>query len=81
MNESQEFDDLIRLTKIEDLKAKMKTLEKEARLAAKEENYNEAAQKYKMSSKIASEIFKLGEDLTKEVKRLSNKAKEYEKLM
>jgi hypothetical protein len=81
VKESQEFDDLIRLTKIEDLKSKMKALEKEARLAAKEENYNEAAQKYKMSSKIASEIFKLGEDLTKEVKRLSNKAKEYEKLL
>ncbi|MFX0005217.1 MAG: hypothetical protein ACFFAV_00680 [Candidatus Hermodarchaeota archaeon] len=81
LKESQEFDDLIRLTKIEDLKTKMKTLEQEARLAAKEENFNEAAQKYKMSSKIASEIFKLGEDLTKEVKRLSNKAKEYEKLV
>ncbi|MFW9820076.1 MAG: hypothetical protein ACFFE5_10755, partial [Candidatus Thorarchaeota archaeon] len=81
VKESQVFDDLIRLTKIEDLKVKMITLEKEARLAAKEENYNEAAQKYKMSSKIASEIFKLGEDLTKEVKRLSNKAKEYEKLL
>ncbi len=81
VKESQEFDDLIRLTKIEDLKSKMKILEKEARLAAKEEKYNEAAQKYKMSSKIASEIFKLGEDLTKEVKRLSNKAKEYEKLL
>ncbi|MFX1431739.1 MAG: hypothetical protein ACFFCY_16355 [Promethearchaeota archaeon] len=81
IKESQEFDDLMRLTKIEDLKTKMKTLEKEARLAAKEEKYNEATQKYRMSSKIASEIFKLGEDLTKEVKRLSNKAKEYEKLI
>ncbi|MFX1420125.1 MAG: hypothetical protein ACFE9N_14505, partial [Promethearchaeota archaeon] len=80
-NVSQELDDLIRTTKIEDLKNKMKSLENEARLAAKEENYNEAAQKYKISSKIASEIFKLGEDMTKEVKRLSNKAKEYEKLV
>jgi hypothetical protein len=79
--ESQEFDDFTRLTKIEDLKAKMKTLEKEARLAAKKKDYNEAAQKYKMSSKIASEIFKLGEDMTKEVKKLTNKAKEYEKLV
>ena len=69
VKESHEFDDFIRLTKIEDLKTKMKTLEKEARIAAKEEKYNEAAQRYKMSSKIASEIFKLGEDLTKEVKR------------
>ncbi len=81
VKESQELDDIIRRIKIEDLKFKMNALEKEARLAAKKENYNEAAQKYKMSSKIASEIFKLGEDLTKEVKRLSNKAKEYEKLM
>ncbi|MFX1309513.1 MAG: hypothetical protein ACFE8C_07420 [Promethearchaeota archaeon] len=81
VKQSQELDDIIRLTKIEDLKDNMKILEKEARLAAKAEDYNEAAQKYKMSSKIASEIFKLGEDLTKEVKRLSNKAKEYEKLV
>jgi len=79
--EAQEFDDLTRMVKIEDLKNKMKTLEKEARLAAKGENYNEASQKYRMASKIASEIFKLGEDLTKEVKRLSNKAKEYERLV
>ncbi|MFW9881817.1 MAG: hypothetical protein ACFFG0_52805, partial [Candidatus Thorarchaeota archaeon] len=78
---SLELDELIRITKIEDLKNKMKSLEKEAVLAVKGENYNEAAQKYKMSSKIASEIFKLGEDMTKEVKRLSNKAKEYEKLV
>ncbi|MFX1495665.1 MAG: hypothetical protein ACFFBZ_15380, partial [Promethearchaeota archaeon] len=80
--ETQELDDIIRMTKIEDLKNKMKTLEKEANLAAKEENYNEAAQKYKISSKIASEIFKLGvTEMTKEVKRLSNKSKEYEKLV
>jgi len=80
--ETQELDDIMRLTKIEDLKIKMKTLEKEAKLAAKEENYNEAAQKYKISSKIASEIFKLGvTEMTKEVKRLSNKSKEYEKLV
>ncbi|MBA7552361.1 hypothetical protein ES705_44922 [subsurface metagenome] len=60
----------------------MKKLEKEAKLAAKGEKYNEAAQKYKMSSKIASEIFKLGgTELTKEVKRLSNKSREYEKLI
>jgi hypothetical protein len=35
-----------------------------------------------MSSRIASEIFKLGgTEMTKEVKRLSNKSKEYEKLI
>ncbi|MFX1574795.1 MAG: hypothetical protein ACFFB0_18825 [Promethearchaeota archaeon] len=82
---SREFtilDDTIRKIKIEDLKIKLKALENEAKNAAKEDNYNEAAQKYKMSSKIASEIFKLGvTDMTKEVKRLSNKSKEYEKLV
>ncbi|MHA1914604.1 MAG: hypothetical protein ACW97V_09600 [Promethearchaeota archaeon] len=80
--ELDQLNELIRTTKIEDLSIKMKVLEKEAKLAAKKEGYNEAAQKYKMSSKIASEIFKLGgTDLTKEVKRLSNKSKEYEKLI
>ena len=80
--ELEQLNELVRSTKIEDLRIKMKTLEKEAKLAAKEENYNEAAQKYKMSSKIASEIFKLGgTEMTKEVKRLSNKSKEYEKLI
>jgi len=70
------------LTKIEDLKSKMTILEKEAKLAAKAEKFNEAAQKYKISSRIASEIFKLGgTEVTKEVKRLSNKSKEYEKLI
>ncbi|MFX0035593.1 MAG: hypothetical protein ACFE9I_08135 [Candidatus Hermodarchaeota archaeon] len=82
IKESQEIDDLVRLTKIEDLTTKMKNLEKEAKLAVKKESYTEAAQKYKISSKIASEIFKLGvTDMTKEVKRLSNKSKEYEKLV
>jgi hypothetical protein len=79
---SEELEEYIRLTKVEDLKIKMTTLEIEAKLAAKEEKYNEASQKYKMSSKIASEIFKLGgTEVTKDVKRLSNKSKEYEKLI
>ncbi|MFX1499681.1 MAG: hypothetical protein ACFFDH_01805 [Promethearchaeota archaeon] len=82
LKESYELDETMRLTKIEDLKIKMKNLEKEAKLAAKEEKFNEATQKYKVSSKIASEIFKLGVDeMTKEVKRLTNKSKEYEKLV
>ena len=82
VSDSQLIDDLIRMTKIEDLTNKLKTLEKEAKSAEKGKNYNEAAQKYKMSSKIASEIFKLGVDeMTKEVKRLTNKAKELEKLI
>ncbi|MFX1312501.1 MAG: hypothetical protein ACFFHD_07790, partial [Promethearchaeota archaeon] len=82
---SREFnllDDTVRMIKIEDLKIKLKDLENEAKIAAKEEKYNEATQKYRMSSKIASEIFKLGVDeMTKEVKRLTNKSKEYEKLV
>ncbi|MFW9999516.1 MAG: hypothetical protein ACFE9Q_05050 [Candidatus Hodarchaeota archaeon] len=81
-SDAQILDDLIRMTKIEDLNIKLKKLEKEAKLAAKDKNYNEAAQKYKISSKIASEIFKLGvNEMTKEVKRLTNKAKEFEKLI
>ena len=82
IRESEDIEELIRLTKIEDLKIKMTILEKEAKFAAKGEKFNEASQKYKMSSKIASEIFKLGgSEMTKEVKRLSNKSKEYEKLI
>ncbi|MFX1320966.1 MAG: hypothetical protein ACFFAQ_04890 [Promethearchaeota archaeon] len=80
--EFEELEDLIRKTKIVDFKIKLKNLEKEAKLAAKKENYNEAAQKFRMASRIASEIFKLGvTEMTKEVKRLSNKSKEYEKLI
>jgi len=80
--EFEELEDLIRKTKIVDYKIKLKNLETEAKLAAKKENYNEAAQKFRMASRIASEIFKLGvTEMTKEVKRLSNKSKEYEKLI
>lgn len=79
--EFETLEDLIRKTKIVDFKAKLKELEKGAKLAAKEENYSEAAQRFKMASRVASEIFKLGvTEMTKEVKRLSNKSKEYEKL-
>jgi len=82
MGEMDQLNELIRLVKIEDLSTKMKKLEKEAKLAVKKESFKEAAQKYKMSSRIASEIFKLGgTEMTKEVKRLSNKSKEYEKLI
>ncbi|MFX1376756.1 MAG: hypothetical protein ACFFA0_13180 [Promethearchaeota archaeon] len=80
--EVDRLNEFIRTTKIEDLRLKMKTLEKEAKVAVKQEDYNEASQKYKVSSRIASEIFKLGvTEMTKEVKRLSNKSKEYEKLI
>ncbi|MFX0041295.1 MAG: hypothetical protein ACFE8L_00145 [Candidatus Hodarchaeota archaeon] len=80
--EFEELEDLIRTTKIIDYKAKLKELENGAKLAAKEGRYSEAAQKFRMASRVASEIFKLGvTEMTKEVKRLSNKSKEYEKLI
>ncbi|MFX1402620.1 MAG: hypothetical protein ACFE8V_15395, partial [Promethearchaeota archaeon] len=81
---SKEFiklEELIRKTRIIELTSKKKELESEAKLSIKKKNYLEAAQKYKYASKIASEIFKLGvTNMTKEVKRLTNKANEYEKL-
>ncbi|MFX0017146.1 MAG: hypothetical protein ACFFAK_01535 [Promethearchaeota archaeon] len=79
--EFMQLEELTRKTKIEDLTTKKKQFENEAKLAVKKKNYLEAAQKYKHASKIASEIFKLGvTNMTKEVKRLTNKANEYEKL-
>jgi len=75
------IEETIRITKIEDLKEKKKKLEKESKDAVKAKKYAEAAMKYKYASKMASEIFKLGDTtMTKEVKRLTNKANEYEKL-
>ncbi|MFX1588774.1 MAG: hypothetical protein ACFFC1_11505, partial [Promethearchaeota archaeon] len=71
----------IRKVKIKDLLAQKDKLEKAAKTAAKNMIYNEAAEKYKSASKIASEIFKLGAtEMTKEVKRLTNKANEFERL-
>jgi hypothetical protein len=81
---SKEFmlsEESTRKTKIEDFTFRKKQFENEAKLAVKKKSYLEAAQKYKQASKIASEIFKLGvTNMTKEVKRLTNKANEYEKL-
>ena len=75
------IEETIRTTKIEDLKEKKTKLEKESKSAVKAQKYAEAATKYKYASKMASEIFKLGDTtMTKEVKRLTNKANEYEKL-
>ncbi|MFX1288844.1 MAG: hypothetical protein ACFFFY_09860, partial [Promethearchaeota archaeon] len=75
------IEETIRKTKIEDLKEKKIKLEKEAKNAVKAKVYAEAAAKYKYASKMASEIFKLGDTtMTKEVKRLTNKSNEYEKL-
>jgi hypothetical protein len=75
------IEETIRKTKIEDLKEKKTKLEKEAKDAVKAKIYAEAAAKYKYASRMASEIFKLGDtSMTKEVKRLTNKSNEYEKL-
>ncbi len=80
-NEFVQIEEIIRKTKIEDLSGKKKDLEKEAKDAVKNKNYAEASARYKYASKMASEIFKLGaSDMTKEVKRLTKKANEYEKL-
>jgi len=77
----EDLQDTVRLTIIEDLRIKMKSLEQAGKLAAKDGNYAEAAQKYKVATEMANEIFKLGvTEMTKELKLLSNKAKEYEKL-
>jgi len=79
--EFHKIQETLRKTRIEDLKIKKANLEKEAKSAVKEKKYLEAATKYKYASKMASEIFKLGvTEMTKEVKRLTNKANEYEKM-
>jgi len=80
-NEFIKLEDVIRETKIEDLMIKKKNFENKAKIAVKQKIYAEAAIKYKEASKMASEIFKLGSTtMTKEVKRLTNKANEFEKL-
>jgi hypothetical protein len=81
MEDHTNIEEAIRKTKIDDLKEKKAKLEKEAKDAVKAKNYAEAAAKFKYASKMASEIFKLGDtSMTKEVKRLTNKSNEYEKL-
>ena len=79
--EFEELEDVIRITTINELKATMKVLESQAKVAAKAGDYNEATQKYSLAARAASEIFKLGiTEMTKELKRLTNKSKEYERL-
>jgi hypothetical protein len=79
--EFEEIEDEIRIFRIADLKSRMKVLEAEAKLAAKAGDYAEASEKYNLASDAASEIFKLGiTEMTKEVKRLTNKSKEFERL-
>ncbi|MFX1274950.1 MAG: hypothetical protein ACFFBP_03720 [Promethearchaeota archaeon] len=76
-----EINDEIRLISILDLEIKKKNFEEQAKKAIKTVKYKDAAQFYKLASDTASKIFKLGRtDAMKEVKRLTNKSKEYEKL-
>ncbi|MGQ4876777.1 MAG: hypothetical protein ACP6IY_22140, partial [Promethearchaeia archaeon] len=77
-----ELEDKVRVTKIKEYKEKIKQLEKDAKSAAKEGNYGNAAEKYNVAAELANEIFKLGGggEMYKEIKRLKNKAMEYEKL-
>jgi len=76
-----ELQENIRKTTIEDLQHQKKLVELEAKDAMKKKDYAKSAANFKDASKIASEIFKLGvTDMMKEVKRLTNKAKEMDKL-
>ena len=77
-----EVEDLIRISQIEGLKELKITFENEANLAKNKYDYQTAAEKYNKASKVATEIFKLGvTEMTKEVKRLTMKSKELEKLI
>jgi hypothetical protein len=80
---SKEFillEEILRTIKIEELTVKKKDVEFEAKDFLKQKNYPEAARKFKEASKVASEIFKLGvTNMTKEVKKLTNKANELER--
>ena len=77
-----EVEDLIRISQIEGLKELKITFENEANLAKNKYDYQTAAEKYNKASKVATEIFKLGvTEMTKEVKRLTMKSKQLEKLI
>lgn len=72
------MEDLIRLSHIEGLKDLKILFENEANLAKNKYDYQTAAEKYNK----ATQIFKLGvTEITKEVKRLTTKSKELEKLI
>ena len=80
--ELEELEDTIRITHINSLKEIKKRLENEAKAAVKNKDYSTAAEKYHQASKAASEIFKLGiTEMNSEVKKLTKKSKEFEKLI
>ena len=79
--ELEELEDTIRITHINSLKEIKKRLENDAKAAVKNKDYSTAAEKYHQASKAASEIFKLGiTEMNSEVKKLTKKSKEFEKL-
>ncbi|MFX0186863.1 MAG: hypothetical protein ACFE8A_03905 [Candidatus Hodarchaeota archaeon] len=80
--ELEELEDTIRITHIMSLKEIKKRLENDAKAAVKNKDYATAAEKYNQASKAASEIFKLGiTEMNAEVKKLTRKSKEFEKLV
>ncbi len=80
--EAENLENTARVTQIDGLNQFKKILEKEARKAEKSKDYATAAEKYKKASKTASEIFKLGvTEMYSEVKKLTKKSNELEKLI
>ena len=76
-----DINDLVRKATIHESEHKMDDYEEKAKKAEKIAKYKEAARLYQLASDTASQIFKLGRtDMTKEVKRLTNKSRECEKL-
>ena len=76
-----EINDLIRKATIHESTHKMQDYEEQAKKAEKTAKYKDAARLYQLASDTASIIFKLGRtDMTKEVKRLTNKSRECERL-
>jgi len=78
---TDEINDLIRKATIHESTHKLHNYEAKAKKAEKTAKYKEAARLYQLASDTASQIFKLGRtDMTKEVKRLTNKSRECERL-
>ena len=77
----EEINDFVRKATIHESEHKKHDYEEQAKKAVKTVKYKEAAQLYRLASDMASQMFKLGRtDMTKEVKRLTNKSKECERL-
>ncbi|TFG24788.1 MAG: hypothetical protein EU529_03105 [Promethearchaeota archaeon] len=80
--EAENLENTTRVTQINGLNQLKNILEKEAKKAEKNKDYATAAEKYKKASKTASEIFKLGvTEMYSEVKKLTKKSNELEKLI